>query len=141
MLVPDVSFAPVVNAAFAPRGCWICAYPTHSARDCAEKCRECNFKFCPAAKPGTPRAPCAVNASAAPEAHKVTNALGSRLPDAIFQGLLERWRIKHPSTAHAGESRSEEEINIAEFKLGQERFLQANSASCSDNFLQGQRHQ
>jgi len=134
MLVPDVSFAPVVNAAFAPRGCWICASPAHSARDCAEKCPECNFKFCPATKPGTPPAPCAVNASAAPEAHKVTNTLGGRLLDTIFQGLLERWRIKHPSTAHAGESRSKEEINIVEFELEQARFLQANSASCSDNF-------
>jgi len=138
MLMPDISFAPVVNAASAPRGfcCWICASLIHSARDCSEKCLKCGFKFCPAAKPGTPRAraPCAVNASTAPEAHKVTNVLGGRLPDAIFQGLLERCRIKHPSTAHAGESRSEEEINIAEFELEQERFLQANSASCSSDF-------
>jgi len=105
MLGPDVSFAPVGNAAFAPRGCWICASPTpiHSARNCTEKCPECSFKFCPAAKPGTPRAPCAVNASTAPEAHKVTNALGGRLPDAIFQGLLERcWWIKHPSCWRVG---------------------------------------
>jgi len=78
MLVPDVSFAPVVNAAFAPRSCWICASPIHSACDCIEKCPECSFKFCPAAKPGTPRALCAVNASAAPEAHKVTNVLARR---------------------------------------------------------------
>jgi len=142
MLVPGVSFAPlahvsfapVANAAFAPRGCWICASPAHSARDCTETCSECAFKYCPAAKPGKPRAPCAVNASAALEAHKITNALGGRLPDVIFKGLLERWQIKHPLTAHAGESRSEEEINIAEFELEQGRFLQANSASRSDNF-------
>jgi len=135
MLVPDAPFAPVVNAAFTPRGCWICASTAHSARDCTETCSECAFKFCPAAKPGTPRAPCAVNASAAaPVAHKITNALGGRLPDVIFQGLLDRWRIKHPLTAHAGESRSEEEINIAEFELEQKRYLQANSAVCSDNF-------
>jgi len=134
MLVPDAPFAPIVNAAFTPRGCWICASTTHSARDCTETCSECAFKFCPAAKPGTPRAPCAVNASAAPVAHKITNALGGRLPDVIFQGLLDRWRTKHPLTAHAAESRSEEEINIAEFELEQERYLQANSAVCSDNF-------
>jgi len=83
MLVPDAPFAPVVNAAFTPRGCWICAATGHSARECTETCSECNFKFCPAAKPGTPRAPCAVNASAAPVAHKITNALGGRLPDVI----------------------------------------------------------
>jgi len=134
MLVPDAPLAPVVNAAFTPRGCWICAATAHSARDCTETCSECNFKFCPAAKPGTPRAPCAVNASAAPVAHKITNALGGRLPDVIFQGLLDRWQAKHPLTAHAGESRSEEEINIAEFEREQARYLQANSAVCSDNF-------
>jgi len=142
MLVPGVSFAPlahvsfapVANAAFAPRGCWICASPTHSARDCTKTCSECAFKYCPAAKPGKPRVPCAVKASAAPEAHKITNALGGRLPDVIFKGLLERWQIKHPLTAHAGESYSDEEINIAEFELEQGRFLQANSASRSDNF-------
>ena len=153
MLVPDAPFAPVVNAAaFTPRGCWICASTAHSARDCTKTCSECAFKFCPAAgwvnptcsecafkfcpaaKPGTPRAPCAVNASAAPVAYKITNALGGRLPDVIFQGLLERWQSKHPLTAHTGESRSEEEINIAEFELEQERYLQANSAVCSDNF-------
>ena len=60
--------------------------------------------------------------------------VGGRLPDVIFQGLLDRWRAKHPLTAHAGESRSEEEINIAEFELEQARYLQANSAVCSDNF-------
>jgi len=134
MLVPDAPFAPVVNAAFTPRGFWICAATGHSARECTETCSECNFKFCPAAKPGTPRAPCAVNASAAPVAHKITNALGGRPPDVIFQGLLDRWRAKHLLTAHTGESRSEEEINIAEFELEQARYLQANSAACSGNF-------
>jgi len=73
--------------------------------------------------PPTPLAIAPRRAPSAPSSSARVNPGPARAP-----------RTKHPLTAHAGESRSEEEINIAEFELEQEQYPQAKSAVCSDNF-------
>jgi len=143
--------AAVANAAAAPgafgsrppgrasSGCWICASVTCSSRTCPHRCHTCGDKFCPGANPAKPPTPCLVYAATPPDAGTTTNALGDRLPHAIFVGLTRRWESRQavaPAAAHAGESfasLSEAEIAEIEFGVEQRAFLfnhahQANAA-------------
>jgi len=143
--------AAVANAAAAPgsfgsrppgrvsSGFWICASVTCSSHTCPHRCHTCGDKFCPGANPAQPPTPCLVYAATPPDAGTTTNALGDRLPHAIFVGLTRRWESRQavaPAAAHAGESfatLSEAEIAEIEFGIEQREFLfnhahQANAA-------------
>jgi len=143
--------AAVANAAAAPgafgsrppgrasSGCWICASVTCSSRTCPHRCHTCGDKFCPGANLAKPPTPCLVYAATPPDAGTTTNALGDRLPHAIFVGLTRRWESRQavaPAAAQAGESfasLSEAEIAEIEFGVEQREFLfnhahQANAA-------------
>jgi hypothetical protein len=120
------AFAPVANAAATPggfgtrppglRGCWICASQDCSSRKCKCVCHGCGSKFCPGANPALPRAPCVVQAATPPNPDNVRSALGEKLPDIFFQGLLQRWQAAHPNQAHAGEL-PEADIYAIEFTI------------------------
>jgi len=152
LLARAAPMAPVANAAAAPGafgsrppgrgsgGCWICASVTCSSpRTCPHRCHTCGDKFCPGASPAKPPTPCLVHDATPPDAGTTTNALGDRLPHAIFVGLTRRWESQQanaPAAAHAGEAfalLSEAEIAEIEFGIEQREFLfnhahQANAA-------------